>query len=146
MVLYHDESSGPAAFDLWEQPVGDRRGTSNEMPRAEAGVAMAVVTAIAVGDTDFGLRLSVDDTPGCVEPIGGGSVLIGGNQTLPFDLTGASEFSIHDNEDRECVGPADGPFTFDGAPGDRVHVLLHGTGAGDLDAIMLPMAGNADDR
>ncbi|MDW3216338.1 MAG: hypothetical protein R8G01_20275 [Ilumatobacteraceae bacterium] len=142
VVLYDDEFSGPSAMDLWEQPV-DRRGNGNEMPLPEPGLETAVVTAIAVGDTDFGLRLSIDGTPGCVDPIGGGSILIGGNQTLPFDLTGVSSFSIHSNDDQECAEPTDGPFAFDAAAGERVHILLHGSAAGDLAAVILPMSGDA---
>jgi hypothetical protein len=142
VVLYDDEISGPSAMDLWEAPT-QRRGNGNEMPEADADVAIAVVTAIAVENTDFGLRMSLDGIPGCIDPIDRENILIGGNQTIPFDLTGTSTFSIHDNADRECTEPTDGPFEFDGATGERWHVLLNGTGAGDLDVILLPMAGDA---
>ena len=87
--------------------------------------------------------MSVDGGPGCVDPIDRDSILIGGNQTLPFDMTGVSSFSIHANDDRECAEPTDGPFAFDAAAGDRVHILLHGAAAGDLDAVLLPMTGGA---
>lgn len=142
VVLYDDEYSGPSAMDLWEQPV-ERRDNGNEMPPADPAIAMAVVTAIAVSDADFGLRMSVDGTPGCVDPIDRDNILIGGNQTLPFDMTGVSSFSIHDNNDRECAEPSHGPFTFDAAAGERLHILLHGSAAGDLGAVLLPMTGDA---
>lgn len=141
VVLYDDDSRGPSALDLWEQPV-DRRGNGNEMPPADPTIATAVVTAIAVTDADFGLLMSVDGTPGCVDPIDRENILIGGNQTLPFDMTGVSSFSIHDNDDRECVEPSHGPFAFGAAAGERVHILLHGSAAGDLDAVLLPMTGS----
>lgn len=141
VVLHDDEFSGPSAMDLWEQPA-ERRGNGNEMPEPDPTIATAVVTAIAVGDTDFGLRMSVDGAPGCVDPIDRDNILIGGNQTLPFDMTGVSSFSMHTNDDRECAEPTDGPFEFDAAAGERVHILLHGTAAGDLDAVVLPMTGS----
>lgn len=141
VVLYDDEYDGPSAFDLWEQPApGTEYG--NAMPPADPDVAMAVFTAIAVTDADFGLRLAFDGTPGCVEPIDGANVLIGGNQTVPFDLTGVSAFTIHDNEDRECdQPPVGGPYTFDSSTGERTHVFLHGS-PGSLDALMLEMTGS----
>lgn len=142
VVLYDDEFSGPSAMDLWEQPV-ERRGNGNEMPPADPTITTAVVTAIAVTDADFGLLMSVDGDPGCVDPIDRENILIGGNQTLPFDMTGVSSFSIHDNSDRECAEPSHGPFSFDAAIGERVHILLHGSAAGELDVVLLPMTGDA---
>jgi len=153
VILYEDEFSGPRGFDLWEQPIGDQTGTSNAMVQAQTLSALAVVTAVAVTDADFGLRIRTNLTDGCLDPVNVENILIGGNQTPAFALDSATSFTLHDNQDRECAEPGDGPFAFSAGPGSRTHILLTGS-PGSLDAIQVPMtvgeiadvATNADDR
>lgn len=138
VVLYNDEFSGPRALDLWEQPVGDRTGTTNAMVPGQTLSAIAVVTAVAVTDADFGLRISSDLSSGCLEPINFENGLIGGNQTPAYLLDMAGSFSLHDSQDRECAEPSDGPFTFAAGPGSRTHIFLTGA-PGSIEAIQVPM-------
>ncbi len=145
VVLYEDDGER-RALDLWEQPSPDRTGNANAMVPADPEVGIVVVTAVAVDEADFGLRMSVDGAPGCVEPFNLEGILIGGNQTPAFELMAdPTTVSIHGNQDRECAEePVGGPFELPGAPGTRVHLLLSGT-PGDLDAIVLPMSESGDD-
>lgn len=141
-LLYTDDRGEAAAFDLWEQPEPGSSDSANSMPPADPRGGVAVVTAIAVPDNDFGLRLAVDGTPGCLEPFNLENVLIGGNQTPAFVHDGNSvDYVVHDNADRECIEePVGGPFTIDAGPGERSHLFLTGE-VGDLDAIVVPMVG-----
>lgn len=141
VVLYNDEFSGPSAFDLWEQPVGERNN-SNAMAPARSDAALAVFTAIALTDAEFGLRLAIPGTDGCLEPDNGANVLVGGNQTPTYDLSGVASFALHDNQDRECVeAPVGGPFPFEANNGERTHVLLNGS-PGNMTAATLVMSGS----
>ncbi len=138
VVLYEDEFSGPRGLDLWEQPVGDRSGTTNAMVPGQTLSAIAVVTAVAVTDADFGLRISSNLSQGCLSPINFENGLIGGNQTPAYLLDSASSFTLHDSEDRECAEPSDGPFPFSAGPGSRTHVFLTGA-PGSIEALQVPM-------
>ena len=119
VVLYEDEFNGPSAFDLWEQPAADAEGNANAMAPADPASGVVVVTAVAVTDADFGLRLAVAGSAGCIDPFNLENVLVGGNQTPAFTYDGDSvEWVLHDNTDRECVDePVGGPFVVDGGPG-----------------------------
>ncbi len=141
-ILHEDAfSERTSAFDLWEAP-DPGLGSANAMPAPDPSAALGVITAIAVTDADFGLRLAINGVEGCVEPVGGGNVLIGGNQTPAFALESASSFTLHDQPDRECSdAPVGGPFEFAGSPGSRNHIILTGS-PGALDAIVLPMVGD----
>ena len=138
-VLYDDPfSDRSSAFDLWESP-DPGQGSSNAMPPSDPGAALGVVTAIAVTDADFGLRLGLDGVAGCLEPVGGDNVLIGGTQTPAFALDARASFTLHDQPDHDCSAPpVGGPFEFAGSPGSRSHVILTGS-PGALGAIVLPM-------
>ncbi|MGB0113019.1 MAG: hypothetical protein WBP59_07340, partial [Ilumatobacteraceae bacterium] len=140
VVLYNDETGEPSAFDMWESPGPDRQENSNSMPAADPATGFVVVTAVPVIDTDFGLRIAEAGVAGCIDPMDGANVLIGGNQTPAFAYDGDSvDFVIHGNEDRECAeAPIGGPFTIDGGPGTRTHLILTGT-IDDLDAVVLTM-------
>lgn len=146
VVLYDDAFDGPRAFDLWEQPEESARGSANAMPAPDPANGFAVVTAIAVEDTDFGLRLAVDGAGVCEEPFNLDNILIGGNQTPAFAYAGDSvDWTVHGNDDRECVDPTvGGPFTVDGGPGARTHMILVGLPGDDLEAIIVPMLDGAD--
>lgn len=142
-AVLHDDpfSERSGAFDLWEAPEPGL-GSANAMPPPDPSAALGVVTAIAVTDADFGLRLAIDGIDGCVEPVGGGNVLIGGNQTPAFALESAMSFTLHDQPDQECSdAPVGGPFDFAGEPGSRNHIILTGS-PGSLDVIVLPMVGD----
>ena len=139
LLLVTDEGS-PSSLDLWEQP-SVTYGNANEMVPADPSTGIVVVTGYAVDDADFGLRMAIVGTAGCVEPFNLSGVLIGGNQTPAFMLPSASvEVTIHDNNDRDCTGtPVGGPFALDVAAGERAHVILHGSIADGIEAIILPM-------
>jgi len=142
VVLYTDETGEPASFDLWEQPGPGSDGSANAMAPADPASGVVVVTAIAVTDDDFGSRLAVDGTPGCLEPFNLENILVGGNQTPAFTYTGNSvDVVLHANTDRDCVeAPVGGPFTIDGGPGERSHLILTGS-PGDMGATVVAMVG-----
>lgn len=144
LILYEDPFDGPKAFDLWEHPDASRLGNANAMPAPDPSAGVMVVTAIGVTGADFGLRLAMDGSAGCVEPFNLENILVGGNQTPAFTYEGdAADIVLHDNTDRECAeAPVGGPFTVDGGPGTRSHVILLGS-PGSLDAIVVPMADGA---
>ncbi len=128
------------SLDLWEQP-SVTHGNANEIVPADPTAGIVVVTGYGVEDADFGLRMAIAGTPGCVEPFNLSGVLIGGNQTPAFVLpTSPAEVSLYDNNDRECAGPpVGGPFTLQAGPGERLHLILYGTVAAGVEGIILPM-------
>lgn len=142
-LLLHDLDGSPSSFDFWESPTAERLGNSNSMPPADPAAGLVVVTAVALTGADFGLRLGFADSSGCVEPTNLANVLVGGNQTPAFAYTAlTADVSLFDNNDRECAGPTlGGPFTVAGGPGTRTHLILTGE-PGDMDGIVLPMAGD----
>lgn len=144
VVLYDDEFNGPSAFDLWEEPAPGNEANANAMPPADPASGVVVVTAVSVTDADFGLRLAVAGSAGCLDPFNLENILVGGNQTPAFTYDGDSvEFVLHDNTDRECAEePVGGPFAIDGGPGSRSHLILTGS-PGDMDAIVVAMGGDA---
>jgi hypothetical protein len=146
VVLYTDDAGTASAFDLWEQPEPGSEGNSNAMAPADPASGVVVVTGIALTDADFGLRLAIDGTPGCLEPFNLENILVGGNQTPAFTYEGdASDLVLHDNTDRECVeAPVGGPFTVDGGPGTRSHLILTGS-PGDMDATVVAMVGDGSE-
>ncbi len=130
----------PSSLDLWEQP-SVTLGNANEMVPADPSAGIVVVTGYAVDDADFGMRMAIVGTAGCVEPFNLSGVLIGGNQTPAFTVPSDSvEVTIHDNTDRDCTGtPVGAPFTLNVGAGERAHVILHGSLADGVEAIILPM-------
>ncbi|MFK7919251.1 MAG: hypothetical protein AB8G14_14340 [Ilumatobacter sp.] len=139
VLVYDDEQGNTTTFEAWELPTAERSTSSNSMPVADAGTTLVSVTAVAVADPPFGMRLAVEGTQGCLPNLTGDSRLIGGNQVLTFDIGFTGGFTLHDFEDDECAEAAiAGPFTVDPAPGARVHALLTGNGT-DVDAVLLPM-------
>lgn len=137
VVLYDDESRGPSALELWEQG-GDPTVSSNAMDEPVPGVALAVVTAVAVGDADFGLFVSTGD--GCLDNLENSDIRIGGNQTVPFDFTNVNEYTVHGSQDTDCVDePVGGPFLFDPLLADRSHVFFFGV-PGDMEMLTVPFA------
>ena len=140
VLLYNEETGEPAAFDLWEQPEPGNEANANAMAPADPANGVVVVTAIALTDADFGLRLGIAGTPGCLEPFNLDNVLVGGNQTPAFTYDGDRvDLVVHDNSDRECTeAPVGGTFTVDGGPGTRSHLILTGT-PNDMSAIVVPM-------
>lgn len=139
-LILATDAGAPSSLDLWEQP-RVTHGNANEMVPADPSAGIVVVTGYAVPDADFGLRMAVVGTPGCLEPFNLAGVLIGGNQTPAFLLPSASvEVTIHDNNDSDCTGtPVGGPFALDVAAGERAHLILHGSLAAGVGAIILPM-------
>jgi len=140
VVLYNDDTGEPAAFDLWEQPEPGSDGNANAMAPADPAHGVVVVTAIALADAEFGLRLGLAGAPGCLEPFNLENVLIGGNPTPAFTYDGDSvDLVVHDNSDLECTeAPVGGTFTIDGGPGTRNHLILTGA-PHDMSAIVVPM-------
>lgn len=140
VLLYTDEFGQRRSFDLWEQPDPARTGNANAMVQADPTTGLAVVVAVALSDAAFGLRLSLEGTPGCAEPVNLTNVLVGGNQTPAFALgNGTASIVLHANDDRECVATAvGGPFAVPTAAGSRSIVILAGS-PGDMDAIVVPM-------
>jgi len=139
VVLYAADGQA-SAFDLWESPQPASSGNANAMPPADAANSLVVVTAIALTDAAFGLRLGIDGVSGCLEPTNLAGVLVGGNQTPAFAYAGTSaDVLLFANDDRDCaLEPAGGPFTVSGGPGTRSHLLLVGS-PGAMDALVLPM-------
>lgn len=137
------EPGTPQTFDLWENPTDERLGNSNSMPAADPASGLFIVSAVAVADADFGLRVSFEGGDGCVESNLSG-VLVGGNQTPAFSFDGGSvEVLLHDNNDQECTEePVGGPFTVTGGAGSRTHLILSGA-PGAIEAIVLPFAGDS---
>ena len=144
VLLYEDASGDRSAYDLWEEAPTDRSGSANYMEPADSSTALGIVHTDTIGTDEFlGYRITVDNIDNCLEPYAESAVLIGGNQTVPFALGNATEFSIHDNGDKECAeAPVGGPFPFNGAPGSRDHIILTGE-PGAVEALVLPMANTA---
>jgi hypothetical protein len=139
-----DEPGTPVSFDLWENPTPDRVGSGNSMPAADPAVAQVIAVAVALRDDDFGFQLAYEGVPGCQQGSMQG-VLVGGNQTPVFTSDGSGvDITLHGNNDRECVeAPVGGPFTVNGGPGSRTHLILLG-GPGEMDAIVLPFVGDPE--
>lgn len=140
VVLYDDFGTSRGML-LWETPPEDRVGTAaNAMHLPEVDTGIAIVTAVAVTDATFGMRIAIDGIAGCQEPLGGSNILVGGNQTPAYAFEGDSaDFVLYGNQDQECSGePIGGPFTVAGGPGTRTHLILSGS-PGALEAVVLPM-------
>ena len=139
-VVLYDDFGQRSSFDLWESPSEASSGNANAMVPADAAAGVVVVTAIALTDADFGLRLGIDGVAGCQEAFNLANVLVGGNQTPAFTYDGDSaDILLYDNQDSECAGePVGGPFTVDGGAATRSHLILVGS-PGDMDAVVVPM-------
>lgn len=142
-VLLYEEDGVAAAFDLWESPEPASTGNANAMPPVDADQGLVVVTAIAVAEADFGLRLGFDGVVGCLEPTNLPGILVGGNQTPAFAYDGDSaDVLLYGNGDRDCaLEPVGGPFTVTGGPGTRSHLFLSGS-PGVMDGLVLAMVGS----
>lgn len=139
VVLWGDEFDPYQAFELWEQPTDEAIAASNAMPPADPSSVLAVVTAIALTDADFGVRAGTDGT--CLDPTNlAPSNLVGGTATPAYALDpAAATISFFDRDDLECAeAPVGGPFGVPGDAGSRAHVILSGS-PGDMEAIVLPM-------
>jgi hypothetical protein len=138
-VLLYDDGGQPASFDLWEQAVGGS-GNANEMVAADPARGTVAITAVALAGADFGLRVGFDGAAGCQESSNLTGILVGGNQTPAFGYDGPSvSVTLYPNTDGECSGEASGgPFTTDGGPGTRSHLLLFGS-VDAMQSIVLPM-------
>jgi len=139
-VVLYDNFGQAASFDLWESPSEASSGNANAMAPADAAAGVVVVTAIALTEADFGLRLGIDGVAGCQEAFNLANVLVGGNQTPAFTYEGDSaDILLYDNQDGECAGePVGGPFTIEGGAATRSHLILTGS-PGSMDAIVVPM-------
>jgi hypothetical protein len=142
-VFLYEEAGVAAAFDLWESPEPESVGNSNAMPPADPANGLVIVTAIAVAEADFGLRLGIDGVSGCLEPTNLTGVLVGGNQTPAFTYSGDSaDVLLYANDDRDCaLEPVGGPFTVTGGAGTRSHLFLTGS-PGAMDGLVLAMVGS----
>jgi hypothetical protein len=70
-VVLYDNFGQAASFDLWESPSEASSGNANAMAPADAAAGVVVVTAIALTEADFGLRLGhrrCGRVPGGVQP------------------------------------------------------------------------------
>ena len=143
-VLLYDAAGTPSAYDLWESPSADSLGNANARPAGDANGGVVVVTAIAVTEADFGLRLGIDGVLGCLEPTNLPGILVGGNQTPAFLYSGDSaDVLLYANDDRDCaLEPVGGPFTVSGGAGSRSHLFLSGS-PGAMDGLVLAMEGSA---
>lgn len=145
VLLYPNDSGEPEGFEFWELPTADAFESGNSMVDADPATALAAISAVAIREPDFGYRVSTDIADVCLPDLDDSSFLIGGNQVIPYDFGQASEFTIHGFDDQDCTGePVGGPFPFSGLPGDRFHVMLHGT-PGALEALVLPMVDGLPD-
>ena len=144
-VVVYQSGDGRSAFDLWELPTAASAGNANALTEPDPSTGLVIVTAVALTDADFGLRLGFDGVPGCQSPANDSEVLVGGNQTPPFAYDGAmSDVLLYDNQDRDCTGsPVGGPFTIVGGPGTRTHLVLHGS-PGSIGAVVVPMEGDVE--
>lgn len=146
VVLYADDAGEPAAVELWEQPDPSREGSANAMVPADPDAGLVVVTAIALADAEFGLQLALDGIAGCQTSTNlASNVLVGGNQTPAYAYGGDSvDVVLHDHQDRECQGaPLGGPFSIEGGPGTRTHLILAGS-PGAIEGIVVPMVEGSD--
>lgn len=141
-VLLYDAAGTPSAYDLWESPSADSAGNANAMPAADRTGGLVVVTAVALTDADFGVRLGFDGVLGCIEPTNLPGILVGGNQTPSFVYAGDSaDVLLYANDDRDCaLEPVGGPFTVTGGAGSRNHLFLTGS-PGDMNGLVLAMEG-----
>lgn len=141
-VVLYGSGDQRGSFDLWESAAGGS-GNANEMVPADPSTGLVVVTAIALTDADFGLRLGIEGVTGCQLPTNLTNVLVGGNQTPAFAYSGnEASILLYDNQDRECTGaPVGGPFTVAGGAGTRNHLILFGS-PGAMEAVILPMVGD----
>jgi hypothetical protein len=145
VLVYRDDAGNPATLGFWEQPTADSPEAANSMIDADPTTALAAVSAVAILEPDFGYRISTDVAEGCLVDVNDSGLVIGGNQIIPYALDAASELTLHAFEDSECVeAPVGGPFLIDGLPGERLHVILHGT-PGLLEALVLPMVDGLPD-
>ncbi len=145
VVLYGDDFDPTQAFELWEEPTATAPASANRMPDADPAAALAVITAAAVTNNDFGLRVGTPDSDVCLSTIDDANVLVGGTQTpaYAFGEAGAT-FTLHDNTDQDCsADPVGGPVEITGGPGSRTHVVLSGE-PGALEVIVLAMEGSVD--
>lgn len=146
VIMYPDpDDASPQGFEIWEN-VADEGDLafSNAMEPADPATTHVSVIAVAVRDQPFGMRFALPDVEGCVQHLGGDSILIGGNQVLTFDVGDSTEFTIHANEDQVCdADPLGGPFAVTPAPGSRFLAVLHGQGP-DIDALILALDGTPD--
>lgn len=137
-VVLHDADGRPSALDLWENHDGSAT-SGNAMSPVDPAAGLFEVTSIDVTENDFGMRLGVEDTVGCIEG-DQESILVGGNQVPGWTYGGESVTVLfYDNQDRECTEPVGGPFTIEGGPGTRTHLILTGT-PGALEALTLAYA------
>ncbi|HRE00677.1 MAG TPA: hypothetical protein PLV68_05225, partial [Ilumatobacteraceae bacterium] len=142
-VVVYDVGDGPKTFDLWEQALPPSQGNANAMAPADASAGLAIVTAIALTNSDFGLRFGWAGVDGCHEPVNLAGVLVGGNQTPAYVYGGnAAGVVLFPNDDRDCAGaPVGGTFNIYGGAGTRTHVILYGEPE-NMSAVVLPMAGD----
>lgn len=145
VVLYGDEFDPTLSLELWDEPTPDASDSNNRVIDADPTLSIAVITGIAVKDADFGLRVSAEGIDGCLQPIGQEGILVGG-QTVGIGLEQpGTQLTIHDQPDQDCSAPpVGGPFTIEGGPGSRTHVILSGS-PGSLDAILLEVEGSVPD-
>lgn len=138
-LLLHQDGDTASAMTLWENPTGGAT-SANAMPDPDPAGGLVVVTAVAVTDADFGMRLAFADASGCQTPVGNATGLVGGNQTPVYAITDATvEVVLHEQSDGTCSEqPVGGPFAVDGERRARSHLILHGS-PGDLEAIVLAM-------
>ncbi|MCB0956375.1 MAG: hypothetical protein KDB06_12110 [Ilumatobacter sp.] len=143
-VLLQQADGQRSAVDLWEDPTPLGEGNSNAMPAADPTTALVVVSAGAVTNDDFGMRVSYDGVTGCQDSNLQG-ILVGGTSTPAYAVGADTEILFHDNTDQDCADtPVGGPFAVGGAAGSRSHLILWGE-PGALEGMVLPFLGTAGD-
>ena len=143
-VLLQQADGQRSAVDLWEDPTSLGQGNSNAMPAADPSTALVVVSAGAVVNADFGMRVAYDGVAGCQDSNLQG-ILVGGTSTPAYAVGADTEILFHDNTDQDCADtPVGGPFAVGGAAGSRSHLILWGE-PGALEGMVLPFLGTAGD-
>ena len=140
-VLLQQADGQRSAADLWEDPTSLGQGNSNAMPAADPSTALVVVSAGAVVNADFGMRVAYDGVAGCQDSNLPG-ILVGGTSTPAYAVGTDTEIVFHENLDQDCTdGPIGGPFDVGGEPGSRSHLILWGE-PGALEGLVLPFLGS----
>ncbi|MEO7118851.1 MAG: hypothetical protein ABIZ34_07765, partial [Candidatus Limnocylindrales bacterium] len=115
-------------LDLWEHPKPESIGSLvNAIPPADPAKAQLFVIGAGVKEGEYGLRLAVPGIDGCAIPLANPGILIGGNQVVAFDITDATEVTVHDVNDDMCdEAPVGGPFAVSTDAGGRAYLVLYG--------------------
>ncbi|MCA9562851.1 MAG: hypothetical protein KC561_05140 [Myxococcales bacterium] len=141
ILIVHDSDRGPTGTELWENAPEDQRNFGNALLAPVEGQNVLITTSEALNGHRFGLRMGVEGTEGCAEPLDNPQLLIGGTSKPAFNFGAeAVQVSLYSNQDRSCSGEAvAGPIEVPAAtPGSRQLMVLYGTEE-NVQALVLPL-------